>query len=218
MPHKNTPSRILATLAGLTLSVMSFSSLAMAQTLYPTPNGCESPFYDSQGSPYANEICFLYNQGVVEGHSTRNFLPEHTITRAEFLKIATLTLGHNVNSVQSQAFTDTKPGEWYFRYVTFAREKGWVQGYLDGSFKPNQPITRAEAIVLLMNMSGIIGTNPEALTGFYDVSESDWFGLQVSIAHEKGFLTLFDDYLHPHEYIKRGESAFVATRLWEELY
>lgn len=206
--------RLIASLTLLCLSV----SPVLGVSIYTTDSGCSFPFYDTEGHPFAEEICFLYNEGVVQGHSERNFLPDHTITRAEFLKIATLALSHYVTPEQDQAFIDTFPGDWYFRYVTYARKKGWIQGYQDGSFKPNNPITRAEAIVLIINMAEIIGTNPQNLVDFYDVSEADWFGLQVSIAHERNMLGIFEPFLHPHDYIKRGESAYIATRVWEELY
>ena len=204
-------------LASLTLSLCLPLSV-FAESTYQTPTGCSHPFLDAQGHAYEEEICFLYSQGVVEGYSQRSFAPEQNLTRAEFLKIAILNLGYSVTPVQSQSFTDTNSGDWYFRYVTFARSKGWVQGYTDGSFRPNNSITRAEAITMTMNIAGIRAPYPLDLNAFDDVDPSAWYAQSVAAAAQYDIIDIFEPYFDPNSPIRRGEMAVIAVRTWEVLF
>jgi hypothetical protein len=204
-------------LATLTLSLCLPLS-AFAENAYETQTGCSHPFLDSKDHAYAEEICFLYTQGVVEGYSQRSFAPEQNLTRAEFLKIALLNLGYSVTPVQSQSFSDTPSGDWYFRYVTFARSKGWIQGYADGSFRPNNSITRAEAITMTMNIAGIQAPYPLDLNAFDDIDSTAWYAQSVAAAAQYDIIDIFEPYFDPHSPIRRGEMAVIAARTWEVLF
>ena len=118
----------------LILAALFLTPLVRAET---TDSGCEHPFIDILDHWAEEEICFLYSQNDIEGHSGRNFLPDEDITRAEFLKISLLNLGYTVYAAQDFEFIDVAPGDWYYQYVTFAKSKGFVTGYSDGSFHPN---------------------------------------------------------------------------------
>lgn len=181
---------------------------------------CEHPFIDLNGHWAEDDVCFLYSEGVVEGTSTRNYSPDSEISRAEFLKIALLNVGYSVYSVPNMTFTDLIPGEWYYPYISFAKSQGFVSGYLDGSFHPNSPITRAEGVVMIMNISEI-GTYDasSAATGFYDVNWDDWFAEAVAIAIEKEIIVGYgDESFRPHSSLSRGEAASMAVQTWEALY
>ncbi len=185
-----------------------------------TDDNCEHPFVDVDGHWAEEEICFLYSEGIVSGYSERNYKPNNQVTRAEFLKIVLLNLSYNVYAVQSASFTDVTVGDWYFSYVTFARSKGFVNGYNDGSFHPNDPITRAEAVTMVMQISGIIDY---PLTGFEsefsDVSDDDWFGDAVAAATDYGIVRGYgDNTFRPYNYLTRAEAAVIAVSIWEQLY
>ncbi len=206
--------KLLATLSLLFL----LAAPVQAASLFTTDDDCTHPFMDASAHDYIESICFLYNQGVIQGHSERNFLPDHYITRAEFLKIAILSLSYDVSSFYGNGFTDVKPGDWHYRYVAFAKDKGWIKGYPDGSFQPNRLISRAESITLMMNMSGIIGPNPPEFSNFYDVRESDWFSRQVSAANQYEILSIFEPYLRPHDQLTRAEATVIATGVWDAIF
>lgn len=185
-----------------------------------TDDNCEHPFVDVDGHWAEEDICFLYGEGIVSGYSERNFLPNNHITRAEFLKISLLNLSYNVYAVQSADFTDISEGDWYFKYITFARSKGFVNGYTDGSFHPNDPITRGEAVTMMMQISGIIDY---PLTGFEseysDVSADDWFGDAVAVATDYGIVRGYgDNSFRPYSNLTRAEASVMAVSVWEELY
>lgn len=192
------------------------TSTAQAQT---TGSGCEHPFTDVDGHWAEEEICTLYSQGVIQGYSDKVFAPNTRITRAEFLKMVLEYKGYSVYSVQSAAFTDTIPGDWYYQYVTFAHSKGFISGYSDGSFHPNEEITRAEAVELVMNEAGISTYDTSDLYHtFTDVHETDWFNTSVAAATSLGIISGYGDgTFRPTNDLTRAEAAVVVERAWENL-
>lgn len=162
----------------------------------------------------------MYNEGIVSGYSERNFLPNNKITRAEFLKISLLNLSYTVYPVQSAGFSDVSADDWYFSYITFARSKGFVNGYGDGSFHPNDNVTRAEAVTMIMQMAGIIEYDVFGFEGrFSDVSADDWFGPAVAAAVDQGIVEGYGNgTFRPNNDLTRAEAVMIAQRVWEELY
>jgi len=96
----------------------------------------------------------LYRKGIVKGRSKGIYAPDEILTRAEFTKIALNAIAEEVNpleNVENAPFHDVPLYAWYIPYVKRAKELGLINGYPDGSFKPDQPIQRAEAIKILIN-------------------------------------------------------------------
>jgi uncharacterized repeat protein (TIGR02543 family) len=107
-----------------------------------------NPFTDVEGNRWSNRaISTLYNAGIISGYPDGTFRPSAPITRAEFATIAAKF--DNLDLGIPSKFTDIA-GHWAERYITSAENKGWVQGYPDMTFKPEQDITRAEAMPLTM--------------------------------------------------------------------
>ncbi len=96
-----------------------------------------------------NAISTLTNAGILGGDGTAYFRPADYITRAEFATIAA-RFSDAVTS-GSGKFKDVN-GHWSEEYVEIAAEEGWIQGYEDGTFKPDQNITRAEAMTIVNNV------------------------------------------------------------------
>ncbi len=94
-------------------------------------------------------VSTLYNAGILSGYPDGTFRPSDPITRAEFATIAAkfdeLELG------STSEFTDIF-GHWAEKYITSSENKGWIKGYPDMTFKPEQDITRAEAMTLINNV------------------------------------------------------------------
>jgi hypothetical protein len=203
--------RKFLTLVALTLTLAS--SLPAAAT-----SSC--PFTDIGDSFAEEDICFLYQHGIVSGKSEHSFYPNDTITRAEFLKIVLLDAAYQVYAVQSASFTDISGGDWYYSYVTFAHSKGFVEGYGDGSFHPNSQITRAEAVQMLLNISGITNFDTsEANTKFYDVDGDDWYASAVAMALEFDIIEGYGDgSFRPNNNLTRAEAATITARMWRYLY
>lgn len=188
------------------LLLSTLSSTAFAET---TNSGCEHSFSDIVGHWAEESICELYDLGVVSGYSEKNFSPNTEMTRAEFVKILVESLGYNVYAVQSAAFTDTPTDAWYYAVVSFAHSKGLVSGYSDNTFHPNNSITRAEAVELLVNASGYSNADTSNLNHeFYDVSAQDWYATSLAIALENGIVQGYGDgSFRPSNSISRAEAC-----------
>ncbi len=111
-----------------------------------------NPFTDMTMDRWSNRaISTLYNAGILEGYLDGTFKPSDPISRAEFATIAAkfdkLELGSN------SRFTDIA-GHWAEKYIISSEVKGWIKGYEDNTFRPNQDITRAESMTLINNVLG----------------------------------------------------------------
>lgn len=102
---------------------------------------------------YNNAVSTLCHMGVLGGYSDGTFRPNAPITRAEFAKIAVSFAQANGSAVYNY-FTDVKTTDWFAPYVTAAKDNGLIEGYSDGSFKPENKITRAEACAIVNRALG----------------------------------------------------------------
>lgn len=110
---------------------------------------------------YANSITFLGDQGIVEGYADGSFGYDKEINRAEMLKIlieARVMKMEDENLegfADKNCFDDVKAGEWYTKYVCFAKYHGFVSGYGDNTFRPNDKINFVEGVKMLITINGV---------------------------------------------------------------
>ena len=127
---------------------------------------------------YNNAVSTLCNMGVIGGYADGTFRPDAPISRAEFAKIA-VSFTQNNGSATYNYFTDVKTTDWFAPYVTAAKDAGLIEGYSDGSFKPESKITRAEACAIV---NRTLGRKPSKAhmkisdrIDWPDVQTTDWF-------------------------------------------
>lgn len=138
----------------------------------------------------ANYIGYMQQFGIITGYSDGSFRPDAPVTRAEFAAIASrfekLTEG-------SKSFTDVSDTYWAARYINFAATRGWVTGYSDGTFKPENTITRAEVAAVtcrLLERSAdqtYIRSHLKELRTFSDMTESHWaywYAMEAANGHD----------------------------------
>ncbi len=158
----------------------------------PTAGPFSASFSD-MSSHWANEaVSFLASHKIITGYSNGTFLPNLGITRAEFVTILCRLFPMEAGSCN---FTDVPESIWYYNAVASAVEKGWVTGYLESdgtyTFRPNNVITRAEAVTIMNRVLGRAADKAafdatERMI-FRDVAPSHWAFYQVmeaSIAHD----------------------------------
>lgn len=105
-----------------------------------------------QNHGYFSAIQWAKSTGVLQGYPDETFKPDRTVNRAEFLKIVLEAKGGNLaTSSNDSGFRDMDEGAWYAPYVRYAKENGIVQGYSDGTFKPEQAVNFAEALKMAYN-------------------------------------------------------------------
>lgn len=125
----------------------------------------------------ANYIGYMQQFGIITGYADGSFRPDASVTRAEFAAIASrferLTEG-------TKSFSDVPGSHWAAKYINFAATRGWVNGYADGTFRPNNSITRAEVAAVTCRLlernadQSYIRSHLSELRAFTDVSESHW--------------------------------------------
>ena len=128
-------------------------------------------------------IATLARGGIIEGYEDGSFRPGNFITRAELATIASRF--DNLSPFEKNSFSDIS-GHWANKYINSASAKGWVNGYPDGTFKPNQYITRAEFVTLVNNVLDRRVHKKDILPEsrkFPDLLETKWYyeAMQESI-------------------------------------
>ncbi len=117
----------------------------------------QPPFEDVDiQHPYLREIEFAKEKGLVRGYDNGTYQPQAKINRAEFMKIIVEALEGNEPFVgRKQCFDDVDPDVWYHSYVCYGKNKGIIEGYPDGSFKPAKQISFVEAAKIVVEAFGL---------------------------------------------------------------
>ena len=107
-------------------------------------------FTDVKSTQWFNKaVSSMANGSYVLGYPDGSFGGSRNITRAEFVAIASRFMNAKDGAV---TFSDVSSGNWAYQYISTAVAYGWIDGYPDGTFRPSQPITRAEAMTIINRM------------------------------------------------------------------
>ena len=111
----------------------------------------------------------------------------------------------NLTQYDNKKFRDVI-GHWAEKEIMFLEEKGWISGYLDGTFKPENPLTRAEAAKIISNFLELKPTN-EKIT-FKDVNQNFWAIDAIKLVAQHNIMTgIGDGYFAPNAIITRAQMA-----------
>ena len=136
------------------------------------------------GDWYNNAISTLSNAGIVSGYPDGTFRPNAPITRAEMSKI--IALFAKLDKTNDR-FSDIA-GHWAEAYIKLAAGNGWIKGYPDGSFRPNQSITRAETVTMINRVLERAPSDEDHLLServmltFPDCKSGQWFYIAIQEA------------------------------------
>ena len=150
------------------------------------------------------------------GGSANEFAPEQTTTRA--MIVSMLARLEGVESANDAGFADVS-NEWYATAVNRAANVGVVNGYEDGTFKPNQPITREQLAAILMNYAAYKGEDVSARADLssYTDQPSTWAQEAISWSVAEGLLTgVTADTLQPQGAATRAQVAAILQRFLSE--
>ncbi len=138
------------------------------------------PFSDHEGHKWENGIEFVYNRGIVEGYPDGTYQPYRTLNRAELLKVivASSYSESTYNGYEGDTcFNDIDGTQWYTKYVCFGKAMGIVEGYEDGTFKPEQNVNFVEALKIIlvgMNIDLTSSANDPWYQMYYDTASSKY--------------------------------------------
>ena len=142
---------------------------------------------------YNNAVSTLSNAGILDGYEDGTFRPDGNITRAEFATITARFLEASYDG--GNRFPDID-GHWAAEYINEAANAGIVDGYEDGTFRPQQNITRAEAVTMV---NRTVDRHPDAdhlldnMVTWPDNPESAWYYAQIQEATNAHAYTMHTD-------------------------
>ncbi|HHW02178.1 MAG TPA: DUF4430 domain-containing protein [Thermoanaerobacterales bacterium] len=154
----------------------------------------------------------LAGAGILSGVDGARFEPGRPVTRAEFVTMLQKAMGL-AKPQQETSFVDVEKGAWYFDAVLAASAAGLISGYKDGTFRPNDTITREEISVILSRALKLSGQ--EQSGDFKDKDNiSSWSKSAVFAAVEKGLLKGYEDgTFRPKNAVNRAECAVLIYRM-----
>jgi len=167
--------------------------------------------------PFKAQIDALVEMEVVAGNPDGTFRPHHPVNRAALLKMLYIAAGKTPDTALKGCFRADVPADaWFAPYVCDAVFRGYVKGYPDGTFRPGNPVTRAEALKLSLAVFGI-SVQGAASTQYTDVPSNEWYAGLVTTAVSVGILPISGQegpLFVPHEPLKRAEAA---AYIWNAL-
>ncbi|MDF9409626.1 MAG: Cellulosome-anchoring protein precursor [Pelotomaculum sp. PtaB.Bin013] len=167
----------------------------------------------SVSDPLYPDVRYLAGKNIISGFPDGSFRPADSITRAEAAKMMALAKGLTPASGGAQTFSDVPGGHWAYGVIEAAAQNGLFKGYPDGTFNPDGSITRAEAIALLMRLSG--GALTDKTVEIADVPAGHWAYQQVATAVQAGLVELSaDKSFKPDVIFQRGEMAKSLSALF----
>ncbi len=185
-------------------------------------SGIDAVFVDLSTSPWAKEsIARLYEAGVISPAADNCFRPEDNITRAEFVKMLTVAFGLQL-IYENSGFTDAVENEWYQPYLSSAKAAGIIQGYPDGSFGVDEPISRQDmAVTAYRTVTTLNRSLKTAADGaeFLDRADiSDYAIEAVDAMRRAGVINGMEDgTFRPLENAARAQAAKVICGLLDAL-
>ncbi|HIW57427.1 MAG TPA: S-layer homology domain-containing protein [Firmicutes bacterium] len=172
----------------------------------------EQVFTDVPSSYWGYEyIMDLYDAGIVNGYEDGTFLPDNTVTRAEFTKMAVELFGLT-NTATTSAFLDCTASDWYTPYVIAASEAGIVTGVSDEWFDANNTITREDICTIVGRYLNLSSNSASSFTDSADIA--DYAAGYVAGMVEAGYLTGYEDgTFQPKNNATRAEAAAILARV-----
>jgi hypothetical protein len=157
---------------------------------------------------YHNGTGWVLLTGTVSGNTI-------TVTVDHFTTFAVLAGEEVPAPVPVQNFSDVAASYWASDVITSLAGQGYIAGYPDGTFKPDNTITRAEFVTILDKVMKLADNNP-ATPGFSDVSSQDWFYGSVENAVYAGLVKGYGQTFGPNSQINREELATILVRALNE--
>jgi len=185
--------------------------------LKPLSSSGSKPFIDIQGHWAKSPILALFLEGVLNGYPDGTFRPDGLLTRAEFAKMMVLALKLSPIPSSVPTFPDVPKDHWGYAYIETASKAGLFKGYPDGTFRPEEMLTREHIITVIARNAGWKIVSP-SVPSFPDLTAEHWAYPYVETALEEGFLDRSDrhiiqDLWGPGLPATRGQTALLLARL-----
>lgn len=183
----------------------------------------DKTFSDISSHKNQKAIEALAAREIINGKVGDKFMPDDTMTRAEFSTIVVKALG--LVPKANDKFSDVASGSWYAPYVGTAYSYGITNGTPDGKFNPGGTITRQEAAVMVTRAAELAGMNSaidamttrDVLAQFTDyVTVAEWSKSSMAFCYNEGLLSQEEMEILPKASIKRCEIAQMLCNMLTE--
>ena len=187
---------------------------ADASVSVPAVTAPGTTFSDVKNHANKAAIEALASRGIINGMGKGTFMPNKTMTRAEFAAIVTRALG--LAAKDTKAFTDVPSSKWYAGYIGTANSSGIVNGVGSGKFNPDGTITRQEAAAMVARAAKLCGLDTsmdaasvkDMLAQFGDYrSVASWAKEPMAFCYSVNILDQSDLNIEPTKAILRCEIA-----------
>jgi len=135
-------------------------------------------------------VTYLAKRGIISGFSDGTYHPNDSLTRAQAAVIMTKAAGLS-SSAASSAFKDVPASHWAAGYIAAAERAGYLKGFGDGTFRPDQTLTRAQAISLVMRLS--VQKDRASLPPLQDIDSKHWAAADMATALELTMISTSKD-------------------------
>ena len=207
---RNMKKSVLSLALVLTLVVSLFAGLAV------TANAADTGFSDLPTDHWAHDaIVYCAENGIVKGRTDGTFDPEGSIKRDEVA--AMLDRAFDAAEIEKVAFKDVTEG-WYVKEVLSAAGKGLFVGYPEGTFCPENAITRQDAMIVISRLLNVKGEAAD-LKDFKDANAvGSWAVAEVAGVVKAGVIEGYEDgTLRPTNNITRAEFAKIMFKVLSNL-
>lgn len=194
---------------------MPAAAVAVTALFAPQEVQPDFPFDDvAQGTWYYEGVRYAYEHGLMSGTGEGTFSPDLPTSRGMLVTILYRLAGSP--AAGSASFTDVAPGQWYADGVAWASANGVVSGYTDGSFRPNDTITREQMAAILYQyarLQGKLDSGRADLSIFADLDSLSAYAKEpMSWAVAQGlFSGVSADTLAPGGSTTRAQAAVILT-------
>ena len=183
-----------------------------------TPSVTPDPEPDDPEPDTPDDLNTVDHFSYVVGYEDGTVMPQKQITRAEVATIFYRLLKEDVrdeNTTDVSDFSDVSSSDWYGTTVATLADMGILKGYEDGTFRPNEPISRAELAAMAVRFYDNLEAEYEEGT-FLDVDGDEWYADAIAAAEELGIIGGYPDgTVRPEANITRAETCAIVNRVLE---
>jgi hypothetical protein len=183
-----------------------------------TPGPCGMRFTDLPDTDWSySYVSYLYCAGAISGYADGTFQPNAGTTRAQLAKMLALAYQWPLLQPAIPSFYDVPTTSQFYVYIETARDRGIINGYPDGTFRPNNPVTRAQAAKMLVLARGWLPLFPSYPT-FTDVQPDAWEYGYVEMAASMGVVGGYvDSTFRPGASVTRAQLCKMLTLCLQQL-
>ncbi len=173
-------------------------------------------FEDTRGHWAEDVIEEWVEEGFISGYDDGTFRPDEDVTRAEFVAMVNRSFGFTEQ--QENLFVDVPLDSWFSGQVDRAVAAGYITGYDDNTFRPQEPISRQEVASISNRLQDLPEASPETLEQLIDAEDiPGWSREAIAAVIAEGLMHGYEDgTFRPQSPITRAESVVTLDRMVEE--